>query len=57
MLVLTRRIGQSIIINSDITVTVVSMQGGQVKLAIDAPKHITINREEVQARIDAGVPQ
>lgn len=56
MLILTRRIGETIRINDDITVTVLSIQGGQVKLGVEAPKHIEVHREEVHQRIQAGVP-
>ena len=48
MLVLTRRPGQSIVIDDDITVRVVSMKNGQVRLGIEAPKHVGIVREELQ---------
>lgn len=56
MLILTRRIGETIRINDDITVTVLSIQGGQVKLGVEAPKHVEVHREEVHQRIQAGVP-
>ncbi|WCD82968.1 carbon storage regulator CsrA [Pseudomonas sp. TUM22785] len=51
MLILTRRLGESILIGDNITVTVVSTKGNQVKLAIDAPRDIVVNREEVAERI------
>ncbi len=57
MLILTRRVGETIRINDDITVTVVGIQHGQVKLGIEAPKHIEVHREEIHQRIQAGVPQ
>ena len=47
MLILTRKLGESIIIEDNIKVTVVDINNQQIKLGIDAPKHITINREEV----------
>ncbi len=47
MLILTRMLGESIIIEDNIKVTVVDINYQQIKLGIDAPKHITINREEV----------
>lgn len=56
MLILTRRTGETIRINDDITVTVLSIQGGQVKLGVEAPKHVEVHREEVHQRIQAGVP-
>lgn len=51
MLILTRRIGESILINDNITVTVMGVQGNQVKLAIDAPRDVAVHREEVAERI------
>ena len=50
MLVLTRRRGESIIIGDDITVTVLEDRGRQVRLGIDAPKHVPVHREELHAR-------
>jgi len=47
MLILTRRLGESIIIEDNIKITVIDINKQQIKLGIDAPKHITINREEV----------
>ncbi len=51
MLILTRKAGEAIAINDDITVTVLEIKGGQIKLGIDAPRHISIHREEVLTRI------
>lgn len=47
MLVLTRRCGESIRIGDDVTVRVMEIQGGQVRIAIDAPREIPVHREEV----------
>ncbi|MBF6057117.1 MULTISPECIES: carbon storage regulator CsrA [Thiomicrorhabdus] len=47
MLVLTRREGESLIIDGDITLTVLSVKGGQVRLGIKAPKEVPIHREEL----------
>jgi len=52
MLILTRRLGESIIIEDNIKVTVVDINKQQIKLGIDAPKHITINREEVAKKVN-----
>ncbi len=52
MLVLSRKSGQSIIVNGDITVTVVEIGRGRVQLGITAPLHMTIHREEVHRRIE-----
>ncbi len=51
MLILTRKLGESIIIEDNIKVTVVDINNQQIKLGIDAPKHITINREEVAKKV------
>lgn len=57
MLILTRKTGQSIIIGTDTKVTVLGIKDGQVRIGIDAPKEIPVHREEVQSRIDRGIPQ
>lgn len=46
MLLLTRRLGEKITIGEDVTVTVVSIKGNQIRLGIDAPRHIQVCREE-----------
>jgi len=51
MLVLTRKLGESIRINDDIIVKVVDLDGRHVKLGIEAPRHISVNREEIYERI------
>jgi carbon storage regulator len=53
MLVLTRRLDETIIIGSDIKITVLSIAGNQVRIGIAAPKEISVHREEVYARIQA----
>jgi len=50
MLVLSRKIGESILINENVTVTVVSIQGNKVRLAIDAPRDVKVDRAEVHHR-------
>lgn len=47
MLVLTRKTGEAIRIGDDIEITVLSVQGDQIKLGIEAPKHIDIHRKEI----------
>lgn len=51
MLILTRKIGESIVIADDIVVTVVEASGEQVRIGIDAPRHISVHREEVYSQI------
>lgn len=51
MLVLTRKIDQSIIIGDDIRITIVDVRGDQVKVGIDAPRSIPVHREEVYREI------
>ncbi len=53
MLVLSRREAQSIVIGSDVVVTVVSIRGEQVRIGIEAPRSITVHRQEVAAAIEA----
>jgi carbon storage regulator len=47
MLVLTRKINESIVINDDVSVLVVEVRGDRVRLGIDAPKNVTVHRKEV----------
>lgn len=51
MLVLTRRIGEAIVIGNDIRITVVNVGPGRVKIGIQAPDNVRVDREEVHARI------
>ncbi len=51
MLILTRRVAESIKIGSDITVTILGFSGKQVRIGIDAPKKVAVHREEVAERI------
>lgn len=50
MLILARKVGQSIMIGDDVEVTITSIVGNQVKLGIQAPKHISVDREEIRYR-------
>jgi carbon storage regulator len=51
MLILTRRVGESIMIGDDTKVVVLSVQGSQVRVGIDAPSDVTVHREEIYERI------
>ena len=51
MLILTRRTGESLVIGDDVTITILALKGNQVRVGIDAPKEISIHREEVALRI------
>ncbi len=53
MLILSRRPGEVIQIGNDVTLKVMDIGGGRVRLGFEAPRHIAINRAEVQARIQA----
>ena len=53
MLILTRKIGESLIIGDDIEITVLSVRGNQVKLGVNAPKEIAVHRQEIYERIKA----
>lgn len=51
MLVLTRKLGEGIVIGDDVTVTIVEMKGGNIRIGIDAPPDMKIYRQEVYDRI------
>ena len=57
MLVLTRKIGEVIRINDDITMTVLAVKNNQVRIGVEAPKEVQVHREEVYQRIQRGEVQ
>ncbi len=61
MLILTRRVGETVMIGDAITVTVLGVKGNQVRLGVQAPRDVAVHREEIHDRIkreqDGGAPK
>ena len=53
MLILTRRVGESLMIGDNVTVTVLGVKGNQVRIGVNAPKDVAVHREEIYEKIQA----
>ena len=51
MLILTRRVGEAVVINEEVTVTILGIKGNQVRIGVNAPKNVSVHREEIFERI------
>lgn len=51
MLILTRRVGESVMIGDNVTITVLGVKGNQVRIGVNAPKDVAVHREEIYERI------
>ena len=51
MLILTRRVGETLMVGDDISITVLGVKGNQVRIGVNAPKNIAVHREEIYERV------
>ena len=56
MLILTRRVGESLIIGDDVVINILGVKGNQIRIGVNAPKEISVHREEIYNRIQAEKP-
>ena len=54
MLILTRRVGESLMVGDEVTVTVLGVKGNQVRIGVNAPRDVSVHREEIYNRIHDG---
>ncbi|HKJ94178.1 MAG TPA: carbon storage regulator CsrA [Gammaproteobacteria bacterium] len=57
MLILTRRVGETLMIGDEVTVTVLGVKGNQVRVGVNAPKNVSVHREEIYDRIQNEQPE
>ena len=57
MLILTRRVGESLMIGDDVTITVLGVKGNQVRVGVKAPKEVAVHREEILNRIEEAIAE
>ena len=57
MLILTRRVGESVMIGDEVTITVLRVKGNQVRLGVNAPRSVSVQREEIFERIKSESPE
>ena len=57
MLILTRRVGETLMVGDDVTVTVLGVKGNQVRIGVNAPKEVAVHREEIYQRIQKAKDQ
>ena len=55
MLILTRRVGETLMVGDDVTVTVLGAKGNQIRLGVNAPENVAVHREEIYERIQQGL--
>ena len=53
MLILTRKVGETLMVGEDVTVTVMAVHGNQVRIGINAPRDVAVHREEIYDRVQA----